>query len=76
MELRRIYIVANETKEGVLRALAILKAWCQLKEIEATPVDYEAPAYLETEGALVVALGETAPSYVPPRSSRILLSLF
>ena len=57
MELRRIYIVANETKEGVLRALAILKAWCQLKEIEATPVDYEAPAYLETEGALVVALG-------------------
>jgi len=57
MELRRIYIVANETKEGSLRALAVLKAWCQLKEIETVPIDQGAPSSPETEGALVVALG-------------------
>ena len=57
MELRRIYIVANETKEGLLRALAVLKAWCQLKDIEATPIKTQAPTYLETEDALVVAFG-------------------
>jgi len=57
MELRRIYIVANETKEGLLRALAVLKAWCQLKDIAATPIKTQAPTYLETEDALVVAFG-------------------
>jgi len=57
MELRRIYIVANENKEGLLRALAVLKAWCQLKDIEAIPVSHAAPARLEAEGALVVAFG-------------------
>ena len=57
MELRRIYIVANESKEGSLRALAVLKAWCQLKEIETVPIDQGPPSIPEAESALVVALG-------------------
>jgi len=57
MKLRRIYIVANTTKEGSLRALAVLKAWAQLKEIETVIIDRDRPVFIETEGALVVALG-------------------
>jgi NAD+ kinase len=57
MKLRRIYIVANTTKEGSLRALAVLKAWAQLKEIETVIIDRDKPVFIETEGALVVALG-------------------
>lgn len=57
MELRRLYIVANTAKEGSLRALAVLKAWCQLKEIDAIPIEQDRPPYLESEGALIVALG-------------------
>ncbi len=56
MELNRIYIVANPTKEGVLRTLAILKAWCSLKEIQGIPVTDSVPK-VEPEGALIVALG-------------------
>ncbi len=57
MKLRRIYIVANTTKEGSLRALAVLKAWAQSKEIETVIIDRDRPVFIETEGALVVALG-------------------
>ncbi len=57
MKLHRIYIVANTSKEGALRTLAVLKAWAQAKGIEAVPVDREPPRLAETEGALVVALG-------------------
>jgi NAD+ kinase len=57
MELHRVYIVANTAKKGSLRALAVLKAWCQGKGIEAIPIDLQKPAFREVEGALVVALG-------------------
>jgi len=58
MELSRLYIVANTSKEGALRALAILKAWCSLKGIKGIPVGAEnPPKSIEPEGALVVALG-------------------
>lgn len=57
MNLDRIYIVANTSKDGALRALAVLKAWAQAKGIEAIPVQEEAPRLAETGGALVVALG-------------------
>ncbi len=56
MELTRLYIVANETKEGALRALAILKAWCSVNGIQGIQVDRELPR-ADPEGALVVALG-------------------
>lgn len=57
MKLHRIYTVANTTKDGSLRALAELKAWCQLKGIEVFPADRGEPSLNEVEGALVVALG-------------------
>ena len=57
MELRKLYIVANSAKEGSLRALAVLKAWCQLKEIEPVLIEQDAPPEFVTEDALVVALG-------------------
>ena len=55
MELRRIYVVANETKPRALRVLVGLKAWCQERRIEAVPVDQAAPA--DAEGAIVLTLG-------------------
>lgn len=57
MKLHRIYTVANTTKDGSLRALAELKAWCQLKGIEVFPANRGEPSFNEVEGALVVALG-------------------
>jgi len=57
MDLRRLYIVANAAKEGSLRALAVLKAWCQLKEVEPILVEQGPPPEFVGEGALVVALG-------------------
>ena len=57
MELNRLYIVANETKEGSLRALAILKAWCSVNGIQGIPVHDEPPRTVDPEGALIVALG-------------------
>jgi NAD+ kinase len=55
MDLERIYIVANTTKPGALRALADLKVWCQEHRIEALPADE--PVTTDVEGALVLALG-------------------
>lgn len=57
MRVHRIYIVANKTKEGALRALAVLKGWAQAKGIETVIADRNSPLFSETEGALVVALG-------------------
>lgn len=57
MELNRLYIVANTAKEGALRALAILKAWCSVNGIQGIPVHDEPPRTVEPEGALIVALG-------------------
>ncbi len=57
MELNRIYIVVNTGKEGALRALAILKAWCSLKGVKGIPVEEVPPQPVEPEGALIVALG-------------------
>lgn len=57
MKIHRIYIVANTSKEGSLRTLAVLKAWCQLRGIEAISLEQGRSSFLETEGALVVALG-------------------
>ncbi len=56
MELNRIYIVANASKEGALRTLAILKAWCSLKGVKGIPV-LDNVQNIEPEGALIVALG-------------------
>jgi NAD+ kinase len=55
MELKRIYIVANTTKPGALRALAGLKVWCQERRIEALPAGDRVPA--DVEGGVVLALG-------------------
>jgi len=57
MKINRIYIVANTSKDGSLRTLAVLKAWAQLKRIETVLIDREDPHFSEEEGALVVALG-------------------
>jgi NAD+ kinase len=56
MEIHRIYVVANTTKEGAARALAVLKAWGHLKGIEVV-AEGGRPSAQEGEGALVVALG-------------------
>jgi len=57
MEIRTIYVVANATKDGAERALAVLKAWCGLKGIKVVPVEGRPPRNLEAEKGLVVALG-------------------
>ena len=57
MELHKLYIVANAAKEGSLRSLAVLKAWCQLKEIEPVLIEQDAPPEFSPGGSLVVALG-------------------
>jgi len=57
MKISRIYIVANTSKDGSLRTLAVLKAWAQLKRIETILIDSDRPTFSEAEGALVVALG-------------------
>ncbi len=57
MELNRLYIVANTTKPGALRALAILKAWCSVNDIQGVAVEQVPPRPIEPEGALIVALG-------------------
>ena len=57
MKISKIYIVANTSKEGSLRTLAVLKAWAQLKRIETVLIDPDRPSFSEEEGALVVALG-------------------
>lgn len=57
MTVHRIYIVANTTKEGSLRALAVLKGWAQAKGIETVVVDRCGSVFSETEGSLVVAMG-------------------
>jgi len=57
MKIRRIYIVANTSKDGSLRTLAVLKAWAQLKRIETVLIDADRPNFSEEEGSLVVALG-------------------
>lgn len=54
MELRRIFVVANETKPNALRALADLKPWCQERRIDLVAADGP-PA--DAEGAIVLALG-------------------
>ncbi|HEX32727.1 MAG TPA: NAD(+)/NADH kinase [Candidatus Acetothermia bacterium] len=57
MKISRIYIVANTSKDGSLRTLAVLKAWAQLKRIETVLIDQDHPHFSEEEGALIVALG-------------------
>ncbi len=57
MKISRIYIVANTSKDGSLRTLAVLKAWAQLKRIETVLIDQDYPRFSEEEGALIVALG-------------------
>jgi NAD+ kinase len=55
MDLERLYIVLNETKQGALGALTRLKLWCQEHRVEVVPT-HEPPG--ETvERSLVLALG-------------------
>jgi len=54
MELRRIYVVANETKPRALAALAELKTWCQARRIDLVSTD-DPPK--DAEGAIVLTLG-------------------
>ncbi len=56
MELHTVYIVANTSKDGALRALAVLKAWCKSNGIEPIAAS-ELPSHLEPDAALVIALG-------------------
>ncbi len=59
MDIKKIFIVVNTDKEAALRASAVLKAWCSLKDIKAiscTP-DKMPIADLGTAGALAVSLG-------------------
>jgi NAD+ kinase len=55
MDLARIYVVANATKPGALRALADLKIWCQGRRVELVAID--GPAPVDAEGAIALALG-------------------
>jgi len=55
MELKRLYIVANNDKPGTLRTLASLKLWCQKNGVDPIPVADRAP--VDVEGGLVLALG-------------------
>ncbi|MEA3356489.1 MAG: NAD(+)/NADH kinase [Candidatus Bipolaricaulota bacterium] len=58
MEIRRLYIVANTEKDGSLRTLAVLKAWCNLKGITPVAISRdESFQRVEPEEALIVALG-------------------
>jgi NAD+ kinase len=57
MKISKLYIVANTSKEGSLRVLAVLKAWAQLKHIETILIDADRANFSEEEGAFVVALG-------------------
>jgi len=55
MDLRRLYVVANERKPGVLGALTDVKRWCQAHDVDAVTVEGLPPA--DAEGAVVLALG-------------------
>jgi NAD+ kinase len=55
MDLKRVYVIANETKPDALRAVAEVKVWCQDRRIEIVAV--EAPAPADAEGAIALALG-------------------
>ncbi|MCD5417670.1 NAD(+)/NADH kinase [Candidatus Bipolaricaulota bacterium] len=59
MDIKKIFIVVNRDKEQALRASAVLKAWCSLKEIEAVSFmsDKTPITDLGTDGALAVSLG-------------------
>jgi len=54
MDLKRILVVANETKPHALQAVAKLKVWCQERGIDAVAVG-KPPA--DEEGAIVLSLG-------------------
>jgi len=55
MELRRLYVVANERKPGVLETLTGVKRWCQAHDVDALAVDGPPPA--DVESSIVLALG-------------------
>jgi len=57
MDIRTIYLVANPRKEGAVRALAVVKAWCQTREIAVVQIEGPPRPPREKENALVVALG-------------------
>jgi len=57
MDIHKIYVVVNTTKEASARTLAVLKGWCGAKGIQVTTVEATTPRVPEKEGALVVALG-------------------
>ena len=55
MDLKRILVVANETKPRALQAVARLKPWCQARRIELAAVEGTPPR--DDEGAIVLSLG-------------------
>jgi len=55
MEIARIYLVANDSKPDILRALVELKTWCQDHGIETIPIAERPPQ--ENERAIGLCLG-------------------
>ncbi|UCF10004.1 MAG: NAD(+)/NADH kinase [Candidatus Bipolaricaulota bacterium] len=55
MEITRLYVLANARLERALRTVAVLKAWCQIHDIEAVSLEEASAPF--AENALVVALG-------------------